>query len=192
MNIKATVNRLKELFARLSPREKRLVLGGVVVAALILIYLVYEPISDLIDRQSDEVQAIEAQAKEAPQLIQEYRQLERQIKTIHARYKQVEFTEGVRSHLEKLAKDEAGVAAGAVQIGEQKGSELGGGYEQIEYLVRFSTQDFSRLVRFLDVLVNGRRPLLLTKLEIRKVNRRGGELEVELSVSTIRAIEKSA
>ena len=190
-NLAAYKRKGLEMYRGLSAREKAIVWVAVVIAAALLLGMLYDPIASAFDAQTKELQQAEAQARRLPEALREYSRLAELQSEIEARYKKIEFADGVRSHLERLIIEKAGVAAG-FQIREQPAVDFGAEYRQEAYNVKLSTTNLPKLVEFLDELVNGQRPLMLTKLEIRKTARRGGELDVDLDVGAIRRISETS
>lgn len=177
-------------YKRFSPRERNLVLAAFATVVLIGTYLVYEPVAEAFSSQAIAIADAEQSVKRLSLELERYGKFESRRREIENRYKEVEIKEGAFSYLETLLREKAGVNAG-FNIKDTPGRAFGGDFEQVTFLVKFSTTDYERLLQFLKELVYGARPLILGKLDV-QMNRRQTALDVDLEVSTIRRITRES
>jgi len=183
--VQEVLTTIQSAFAKLSARER--ILSGIAAGTIFIALLVYGiigPALDAFESQQIELTKLEQDAKTLAILLRRYRELEARRGAIEERYKAVEMREGVRAHLEALVKSKAGIPFG---YNIKSGRELpfGSAYVQENFSLKFDTVNFKGVVDFLDELVRGTRPLILTRLDIRK-GRNAENLTVELDVSSLR------
>jgi len=182
------LGKTQKQLASLSRREQMLITLAVVVAGIMGIYSIYEPISDAFDHQAIALAEAQGRSKSIPGTLEKYLKLKARRDAIESRYRKVEFEEGALSHLENLIRAKALVSSGFT-IKDSAPRPFGGNYEQVPFSVRFSTSNLETLVDFLNEVVHGSRPLILGRLALQK-SRVGDRLEVELDVSNLRKTTK--
>jgi len=174
----------------MSSREKSLIAAGVVIILGFVIYAVYEPIQKAFSAQGARFEETIHTMDNVSIALARYAKLRARRQTIEDLYKEVEISEGVRSLLANIVESKAGIPAGQYDIDGRDAREFGTGYEQTPFRLRFIITDYKRLVSFLNEIVNGPKPLILTGLDIKKRQTADGSLEVELDVSSIRRVSK--
>ena len=174
---------LSEIYRKFSPREKFIVgiCGAIVV--LFLANELYAPVAEAFENQTLEVE----QAKNALDLvapeIQRYKKLKTKRDEIENKYRQVEFQEGVLSHLEKLINEKLGLTSGAFTITD-KSQDFGAEYTQRIFTIKFKVTNMAKFVDFLKEIVKGPKPLLLSRVDATK-SYTGDRLDVEIDASSL-------
>lgn len=167
----------------LSQREQLMVYVGFVVGIIVAIAIVVEPINKLINQKQTEATNLERDSKTIAFLLERYRILLDKRRELEDRFKEVELGEAPRSYLQKIIADKVNIT-GLPSINNLPVIEFGGGYELVPFSVQFKTTNLEGLVDFLVEVVQGKRPLILSKIEIRK-NPIARDLDVAVEVNTI-------
>lgn len=177
---------VQDQVARLSRRERLFLLGaGLLVAFLLLLYI-SGPLTTAFRRQSAELAKARMDAATLPGVARRYLEIRARRAGIENRYKQVEFRDGtVLSHLEKLIREKAEIPSKEFNIRQGEARDFGRDYQQTPFTVKFSTAKVPSLVEFLKELVEGPKPMVLSRLDITR--RRGSNrLDVEIDASAIK------
>ncbi len=173
----------KEYYAKLSGRERVLVLFGALALSISALYLVYSPIEEAFVIQSQALNDVSLKLQNVSAALARHQKLRARREEVEREFREVEIAEGALSYLEELVKTKAGVLN--PQISPRDIREFGSDYEQAPFLIRFPIVDLARLVQFLETLVNGPKPFILASLDIKR-RPAGDSLDVELEVSSIR------
>ena len=182
--IQPHLTRAKEIYVALSPREKNLLVGGVSVLLIISVMIVNRPISSRFEEQSLELIKVQQDAHNIANELNRYQRLIQRRAEIEQDFKSVEIREGALSHLEGLIRSKAGIEQGQFTIKDQPPKPFGNQYEQAFFTVNFNTTNYPRLIDFLEELVDGPKPLVIKRLDLKR-SRGGDRLEVELEISSI-------
>jgi len=176
--------RLTKQVQRLSGREKILVSSLAALAVILLAYAVYGPLSSAFSAQAARLEETVTRMQEVGIALETYFKLNAKKEAIESRFKEVEMEEGVSPFLAKLIENSAGVVSG-YEIKPSRTRSFGKFYEENSFVIKFTTVDYERLMTFLNELVYGQKPMILTRLEI--VRRKTGDnsLSVTLNVSAI-------
>jgi len=178
---------LREQMSKLSLRERVFLLACVIVVSGFAMYeFVITPFSEALHAQSAQMEALERSVGTLGVLLNRYQKLQEKRQAIEEQYREVEIKEGVRAHLESLVKSKAGIASGYV-IKSVRDQPFGMNYGQETFLVKFETVNFPAAVDFLEEVVYGKRPLILTRLDLKK-GRNGENVAVEVDVSSIKKL----
>ncbi len=184
----------RQYYLKLSQREKLLIISFFTLAVIILIQQAYLPVQSAFARQKVELERIERDAETITFLLDRHLRLMIRKEEIESSYREVEMKEGVLSYLETLIRDKGGIESG-YQLRDNQPRDFAGQYEQTPFTIRFSTTSLPRLVDLLTEIVHGPRPLILTRLDMRRGSRiatSGAQpLNVEIDVSSLRRIESS-
>ena len=189
MKEEATKNYIQiagDYLKNISAREKVAIAAVILVVCVIGLLSAYDYVNSLFSAQKNEFAKIKGEISEATQLLKSYSDLEARRASIEAQYKKVEMHERPLSYLEKIAEEKAGISSNELKIDPRKVSEFGGGYEKAPFSLSFKTNDLEKLVAFLDELVNGPKPFLVSKLELRNMRVRNQRLDVDINVTSIR------
>ena len=179
-------NTLRGRFAQLSQRERLLVLGAAVIGGILVLAYFAGPVTTAFRQQSAAITRARMDASTLPAVARRYLEIKARRAAIENRFKQVEFREGtVLSHLEQLIRDKAQIPAKEFNIRQGEARDFGKDYEQTPFTVKFSTTNLAALVEFLKELVEGSKPMILSRLDVTR--RRGSNrLDVEMDASAIK------
>jgi len=168
-------------------REKGLILASAAAVLILALAMTYQFIHQKFVDQSAQIDALEGKRKEVIENLAKYTTLNARRQIIESEYTKAEIKEGVRSHLEKLLREKAGVTTGSYTIRDKPTSEFGGSYELAPFSVTFPAVTLQGVVDFLREVTHGPRPLVLTELEMKK-GRMGERMDVSADVSSIRKV----
>lgn len=174
---------------RLSGREKMAFSVLALFLAVVLSYAIYQPLTKAFEEQAHRLEEAGRDMQDVTVALDRYFKLKRQKELIEGRFKEIEMDEGVRSLLVNIIESKAGIPNGQYEINSSDAREFGSGYEETPFRIKFTTVDYTRLVGFLTEIVSGQKPLILTRLEIRKRSSPDGSLDINLDVSAIRRIK---
>lgn len=177
------IQQASQYFAKLSGREKILVLVAAIGILFSGAYLIYSPIEEAFLEQSRQLEDTARNLQNVSAALARYKKLGARREEVEREFREVEIAEGALSYLEELVKTKAGVLN--PQISPKDMRDFGSEYEQAPFLIRFPIVDLARLVQFLETLVNGPKPFILASLDIKR-RPAGDSLDVELEVSSIR------
>lgn len=183
--INKIIAKVKPLIAKLSPSEKRLILIGIAVLFSLGAYSVFTPITEAFARQSAELEALTKAEEGVVPHLERYQKLLAKKSAVEQRYKELEFKEGEVSFLEKLVQDRAKIPFGRYTIRPGKEQDFGKAFKLLQFSVKFDTSSLETLIAFLSELVQGERPLIISRLDVKK-NPVTNILAVDLDVRSIR------
>lgn len=182
--LKSALQPLIVKFNALSTREKLAILAAFLILSAILIQSLSLPIIAAFDRQKRKLAKLEQDWQELNTIGTTYSSLRQRFDVVQSQFQGREFKEGVRSHIEKLIREQLKLQAGQYTIGAGVKRPLAGSYSLAPFSIKFDSTSLEQLVSFLEELVQGPQGLLLTKLEIVK-SRRGDKLTISADVSSI-------
>lgn len=169
-----------------SQREKVLIVGGTVVVFLLVGHAVLvKPAFAFLEEQKIRLEEAEKNIKQLPYLLASYKRLINRQSAIKDLYKRIELSEGAFAHLEKLVEQKAGIPTSSFTIKEGSPVRFGDEYEQIPYTVKFRITDYPRLIEFLDEVMFGEKPLVISTLDMR-TGRLGDHIQVDMQVTSVR------
>ena len=174
-------------FTKLSQREKVIVVAATLIGVVLGIHALYEPIQIAFEEQSVQLAKIETDKKTVEIVLDRYQKLVQKKRALESRYQEFEIKEGVLSYLERLVKEKGKVPDGKYKITSNKEREFGGSYEQAPFTIKFDTASMPDLIEFLNEVVQGAQPLILTRIDLTK-SPVTSLLTVEVDVSTIRKV----
>lgn len=182
--VKPYIERGRKAYDNFSGREQMLLVGGLGIFLLLATMAIVQPIQNLFSEQSLQLVEAENNVREMASAINRYQRLVQRRTEIERDFQSVEIKESALSLLEGLIKGKAGISQGAFTIKEQAPKPFGNNYLQTFFAVKFSTTDYPRLIDFLQEMVDGPKPLVLKRLDVKR-NRGGDKLDVDLEVSSI-------
>jgi len=165
-------------FSILSLREKGLLIGAIVAIILIGLYITVEFTAPLFAAQNKAINKLSGEIKTLPTILKNYSQLEARRKTIETQYDAGDASLDIPSYLEGL------MTIADIEINKLVPREFGGKFEQTQYNIAFNSHDLKQIVEFLEKIIQGSQPLLITKFSIN--NLRSSRLRVSLELSSIR------
>ncbi len=174
-------------FTKLSQREKVIVVAAALIGLVFGAHSLYEPIQIAFEEQSVQLAKIETDKKTVEIVLDRYQKLVQKKRALESRYQEFEIKEGVLSYLERLVKEKGKVPDGKYKITSNKEREFGGSYEQAPFTIKFDTASMPDLIEFLNEVVQGAQPLILTRIDLTK-SPVTSLLTVEVDVSTIRKV----
>lgn len=174
-------------FTKLSQREKVIVVVAALIGIVFGVHALYEPIQIAFEEQRVQLAKIETDKKTVEIVLDRYQKLVQKKRALESRYQEFEIKEGVLSYLERLVKEKGKVPDGKYKITSNKEREFGGSYEQAPFTIKFDTASMPDLVEFLNEVVQGAQPLILTRIDLTK-SPVTSLLTVEVDVSTIRKV----
>jgi len=174
-----------EYLRKLTSREKAIIAVCVVSLSVFGLYKVYEPVKASFDRQSTQLANLQTNSETVTYLLNRHLELSTRKHEIEEAYQQIAGRGGILSYIENVIKEKMAIEQSDFEIREQPTRSFAGDFEQAPFLLRFTTQDVPKFVDFLTELVHGERPLIISRLGLRK-NRAGDAFEVEIDVSSLR------
>ena len=181
------VSLVRDHLNKLSLRERVFLVACVLVVGGIGMYeFIITPFSAALEAQSAKMEGVQRSVGTLKVLLDRHHRLQEKRQAIEEQYREVEIKEGVRAHLESLVKSKAGIASGYV-IKSVRDQPFGMNYGQETFLVKFETVNFPATVDFLEEIVYGKRPLILTRLDLKK-GRNAENVAVEVDVSSIKKL----
>lgn len=175
---------VKDWFKSLSSREQLMVVVGVIILTLMLLPYIYTPIFNAYVRQENRSRDTGLQVASLPSVLERYVKFEKRLQATEDHYKSIVMDQGGISYIESLIKNKAGLSSG-YNIKDLPPSQFAEQYEQAPFQISFKISDYKRLIEFLDGVIHGERPLVLSNLKLRKA-RRGDHIAVEAVISIIR------
>lgn len=173
------------ILGRMSMRERALMGAAVFVGLVILSYNAIEKTAAEFAELGLQIKQAQSDVELLPANLSKYTELKAKHDAIKSLYEGIEIQEGALSYLEKLIRDKAGLPSGQFNISDPPPRPFGKEYDQLPFLIKFSTVDFKGFIEFLKELVEGQKPFIISRLDLNR--RRGSDrLEIELEVSSIR------
>lgn len=182
--LKPYLEKAAAMYRGLSAREQYLLLGGSFVFCIIAALVIMQPISSMFGEQSLRLSKSLNDAATIRDNLVRFQRLKQRRAEVEQEFKSVEIKEGALSYIEGLLRAKAGIEQGAFTIKDQPAKPFGTEYQQTSFNINFTTTDYPHLIDFLQELVDGPKPLVLKKLDLKK-SRGGDKLEVDLEVSSI-------
>lgn len=170
-------------------RREQVVIGALL--AYVLGWVLFQGVTSvqtLFADQSARLEKVNLQVSRLPQLIHSYQRLEARKDQIEQDYKEAVMEDGAIEHIESLIKKKDKIDQNSVRIVPKNGRRFGGNFEQLPFQVSFRISDFPQLVQLLSDMANGKEPLRLLRVEMKK-HRDGSRLDVELDVSSVRRVD---
>ena len=175
-------------YQALSKREQAAVVGISLFLSLIFIYAyIISPIYGIYLDNIAKLEDSNRSFQTLPYVLSRYKKLQSRQSEIEKLYQSIEQRESVLAHLEELVKNTAGIPSSSFTIYEQATRKFANKYEQVPYQIKFSITDYARLVDFLEALVKGKNPLIITSLDMQK-SPIGDHIAVNMEVSSVRKI----
>jgi len=176
--------RTARYLSNLTIRERAIM--ALLVAGLVLfgLYEFVARIQAVFAEQTVRLAEAETATKKVSENLGRYVKLKAHRDAIEREYRGVEIKEGVYAHIETLVRTKLGVSSGFT-IKDNPAKDIGRNFEQTTYVLTFEVVALQPLVDLLRELVDGPRPLLLSRLEVSKTTR-GDKLKVELDVVSIK------
>ena len=176
--------RAREELFKLSPRERWLIVGAVAAIVFFVSWQTIEKVKMVMRNQDQKIESARQDLSDLRERFQRFSALQSKRRAIEEQFKEVGLKDGVKSHLEDLLKNKAGVSSGYA-IKELPAVQFGGSYQQTPFSVKFTVASLDGLVSFLKELVEGANPLVVTELEIKR-DPIGDKLRISVDVSSIR------
>ena len=184
MNFEEIKNQVLEQLAKMTEREKLLLVGMVAVGLFLLTISITSSIADTFSLQRRKIEALEKNFTSATFVLDRYENLRNKLTEMQKTFKNEGPPGGMRSYLEDSITKKAGVVAPNFTIKAGLPVTVGENYTKFPYTVTFSTISIGKIVEFLEEITNNDSNLLLTKLEITK-GRMGEKLNVVVDVSNV-------
>jgi hypothetical protein len=181
-------NLMIEKYVGLSSREQLLIIGVILFCFYFIFSWSYGLVSELDAAQMKRLKTAESDLNSMPNIIERHISLKLRQRQAEKEYENVKLSEGALAHLEKLIKEVAGIPEGYL-IKDKASQKFSDQYQQLPFQVSFNTVDFAKLIRFLDELENGEKPLILSSLSLSRSGGRNSRIRVELVASTIEKIQ---
>lgn len=178
------IEKAKHWYESLSPRERLMVVAAAAIFFYVLAESVIVPIQTAYENQAKRSRATSLQMDSLPNVLERYVRYKERQKRTEDHYKSIVMNHGGLSYIESLVKKKAGIQAGFT-IQDMTPRKFAEQYEQAPFRVSFKISDYKRLVDFLEAIVNGEKPLVLSDLKLRK-SRNGDFISVESVISIIR------
>jgi hypothetical protein len=182
-------SKFNEYYSTRSEREKYLIIGGGITLIVLLAYsFIYTPIIELIDEQKQAIELAEREIKALPFVIARYDKLRQRKAENEKLYSSMNMPEGAMTFLEDLLKNKAGLEASSFSIDPpQPATKITDEYEQQLFRISLKTTDYVKLIEFLEELTYGKKPMIISRLEIRK-NEAADSLQASIIVNSIKRI----
>lgn len=183
-----SLDTVKNWFTGITRREQAIVVSGIIALFVILVQItVIDPVFAFLEQQQVELEETRKEMNALPNVLARYQRLVQRRKNIEELYKAIEMSEGAFAHLEKLIKEKAGIPAASFDIKEGLPIKFGMDYEQLPYTISFKITDYNRLIDFLEEIVNGSKPLVISTLDMQK-SRLGDHIRVSMQVNSVRRV----
>ncbi|MEX0598778.1 MAG: hypothetical protein WD512_20005 [Candidatus Paceibacterota bacterium] len=180
--------KIYELFNNLSVREKFLAVGGTLVLALILLDALATPLLEKSKAQQLRLKKVQDNLALLPNQLEKYQNLFVRQQKIEKEFQEVSFKGGVLSHLEELIRTKAKVDNPTnYKINPLPEKPFSNDYRQEPFRVELFTTSETDLKNFLNELVNGERPLVLSRIDIKKAPNQS-RLIVQLDISNFQKV----
>jgi hypothetical protein len=180
--------KLIKIFNKFSDREKILAIGGSIVLLLIGLNSLATPLLEKSAAQKLILKKTTDNLALLPNQLEKFQTLYLRQQKIEKEFQQVSFKGGVLSHLEELIRTKAKVDSPTnYKINPLPEKPFSTDYRQEPFRVEIYTTSESDLKVFLDELVNGSRPLVLTSIDIKKAPNQS-RLIVQLDISNFQKI----
>ncbi|NMC61978.1 MAG: hypothetical protein GYA55_02290 [SAR324 cluster bacterium] len=180
----------KTWFEKLSSRERRLIIIAAIAVVLMLVYGVCTKTYQAFVLINSNLSYANEELATVSDLLSQYSKAKAQRDRIENEFRSVEFKEGELTYLEELIKKKLNLSSGFT-ITPRAVTKFGVNYEQHPFTVKFSLSDLKLIMEFLNEIISGPQPLLLTRLDIR-MTRNGETLEVDMDVSSIKEVRSQA
>lgn len=181
-------DKLLQIFNNFSVREKFLAIGGVVVLILIGLDTLATPLLEKSKAQQLLLKKATDNLAILPNQLEKFQALYLRQQKIEKEFQQVSFKGGVLSHLEELIRTKAMVDSPTnYKINPLPEKPFSTDYRQEPFRVEIFTTSEADLKVFLNELVNGKRPLVLTRIDIKKAPNQS-RLIVQLDISNFQKI----
>lgn len=176
----------REQFDNLSSREKMLLY----VASLTLVlfgigFFIFDVIYPAFDKQSQVLTKIERELDTLPRLLSEYTDILNQEKEMEARFNSSDPNVDIPSYIENIINEIEGQSISAAITPRGAASDLGERFRRKSFDIKFTTADMKPLVLFLDKISHGSQPLLITKIELKRLGT-GASIRVAVELTSIR------
>jgi len=182
--IKELLEKITTLWKNFNSKEKALILGGCSIILLIAFVEISDPIIESFGVQEIAVLNAKKDLDTTLLEINKYTKLKSRHSEIENSFKRVEMKVSMLSYLEQQIKEKAGVISGFT-IKPKAVRAFGGRYEQVPFSVTFSTNDMGKLMAFMTELEQGKHPLIVASVDLKRKLSNDG-LNVELEVSSLR------
>ena len=177
---------LADWFKGLTGREKQGLAFMAIVLGILVIYVLAGNINSTFSNLDQDLTAANEELTQVSTLLTQYSKVKAQRDRIENEFRSVEFKEGELTYLEDLIRRKLGLTGG-FSITPKGVSKFGANYEQHLFTVKFAINDLKLVMDFLNDIVSGPQPLLLTRLDI-KVTRNGESLDIDMDVSSIKEV----
>ena len=184
--MKDLLQKIKSIYAERTSREKLLFIAGMLVIAFLLIDGAVAPVMTRFRTQKSTLTKLRQDYAGVPVILETYLGLSQRRELIENKYQEVSFEEGVLSHIEKLIVDVAKIENRTdFKIDSLSERQFGGNYVHEPLRIELTSTSLEDLSNFLGELVRGERPLVLTRLQLKK-SKSTSKLVVQLDVSNFR------
>ena len=184
------IRQVREWFMNLTAREKQLILFVLISGIVLALYGIGGRIRERFADLEVRVEEANAELSSVSNLLAQYSKIRAQRDRIEREFKDVEFKEGELTYLEGLVRRKLELTGGFT-LTPKGSSKFGSNYEQHVFGVKFTINDLKKLTDFLNEIVSGNPPMLLTRLDMR-LTRNGEAIEVDMDVSSIKRAEVSS
>lgn len=165
-------------FHDLSARERLMIIGAAAVGIFLLSYQIVESIVPHFQKQTQRLELLAKNAKTLPALLKRYQDLSKQQRKIETQFDSGDKAVDIPSYIEGLMK------IPDIEINKLAPRDFGGKFEQTQFNIAFYSSDLEQVTSFLEKIIKGKQPLLVTKVGI--INSRSSRLRVTFEVSSIR------
>ena len=173
---------------KLSPRERLLAIGGCLVICFVILDSLASPLLEKSKSQQLLLKKTQDNLALLPNQLEKYQTLYLRQQKIEKEFQEVSFKGGVLSHLEELIRNKAKVDnPNNYKINPLPEVPFSKDYRQEPFRVEIFTTSEADLKNFLNELVNGERPLVLTRIDIKKAPNQT-RLIVQLDISNFQKI----
>ncbi|MCB0333753.1 MAG: type II secretion system protein M [Bdellovibrionales bacterium] len=173
--------RIIEWYQGISTREQYLIFLMVGIALSIGGYSLVEESYSSFTNQSQNIRQAKETLEQLSALLPQYVRLQHQKKEIESRFEGGELRMGIRSYIEDLATKKAAMSTRPT-IQQINTEPFGDNFELTKISVSFNTQDPAELIQFLKEIDKSEHPIILSRLEVRRL---GSRLSVQTKLSSI-------
>jgi hypothetical protein len=156
--LKIYLAKVQKWFNTLSKREQ-LMVGVPIIGLLIFLFhsSIYAPVSEALANQEAKLVETTQNISIVAAMLEKHEKLKARRAEIEEEYKEIEIKESGTTLLEKIIIKHLNLPPRSFDIKPSDPQAFGGSYEKTSYIIKFSTNELSKLVGFLDELVHAAR-----------------------------------
>ena len=168
---KETISKIKKYYEKLNPRERKLLIVGLVILLLYILASIKPLIESQMERfnvQSMELQKAEQDKGKALKIINQYMMLRKNRQEIEKNFEKNNFKEGHLPYCNSLKTSDMT----SFSISQEQVRPFGKDFMRTTFKISFQAQSLETVVGYIKKLENEKRKYLMSELSIKKVYNR--------------------